>query len=103
MNIEMIKANNLLAGQYFFSRDTMRFFKSKVFPKVYGGKYFITRETNPSGETRFTVREAVNGGKYMKTVGEFFAHRTIKEARAVARAMAESDRGAAAINKAVNV
>lgn len=91
MNIDIIKANNLLAGQFFFSRDTMKFFKSKVFSTVYGERYFITRETNPSGETRFTVREAHDGGKHITTVGPFFSFRTLPEAREAARERVELD------------
>jgi len=100
MTIDTIKANNLIAGRCFFSRETMRFFKSRVFPTVYGGKYFITSEIKPDGEKRYTVREAIDGGKSIKTAA-YFAHRTIAGAKDMARALAEADRGAAAINKAV--
>ena len=85
MNIGTIKANNALSGKLFFSRESMRFFKSRVFSTVYGGKYFITRETNPSGDTRFTVREAHDGGKHITTVGPYFSFRTLEEARDAAR------------------
>ena len=101
MTIDMIKANNLLAGQYFFSRDTMRFFKSKVYPTIYGGKYFITRETDPRGRIGYTIREAVDGGKNIKTVGGFHVITELAEAKKAARACAEADRGAAAINEAL--
>lgn len=98
MTIQTIKANNLLAGQFFFSRDTMRFFKSRVLPTIYGGRYFITRETDPSGKTAFSVREAIDGGKNIKTIGAFHSM-TLEEAKAAARALAESVRGAVAINE----
>lgn len=93
MNIGIIKANNLLAGQHFFERATMRFFQSRVFSTVYGGKYFITSEINPSGEKRYTVREAVDGGKRIKTHG-FFAYRTLSDAKDQARlfALVEGER-----------
>jgi len=87
MNIEMIKASNLLAGQHFFERATMRFFQSRVFSTVYGGKYFITSEINPSGEKRYTVREAVDGGKFIKCTN-FFHHETLVAAKDEARQLA---------------
>lgn len=93
MTIETIKANNLLAGQFFFSKDSMRFFKSRVLPTVYGGRYFITREVNPSGKVAYTVREAVDGGKHIKTIGDFHMM-DLKEAKSMARAMAVSTVGA---------
>ena len=40
---EIIEANKE-AGQFFFSKNTMRFFKSHVLYGVYGGKYFLTSE-----------------------------------------------------------
>jgi len=100
VDIETIKENNRLAGQFFFSKDTMRFFKSKVLPTVYGDKYFITRETGPSGIPAYTVREAIDGGKNIKTVGAFNSM-TLAEAKAAARAFVESERGAKAINAAI--
>ena len=101
MNIQMIKANNILSGQHWFEPETLRFFKSRILSTVYGGKYFITRETNPSGEMRFSIREAIDGGKRINTVGAFHSIKTLAEAKDAARAMAESDRGVTAINQAV--
>lgn len=100
MTIDTIKANNLLAGQHFFERATMRFFKSRIFSTIYGGRYFITSEINPSGKKRYTVREALDGGKRIRCA-RFFHHVTLAAAKDEARAMAKGDRGAAAINKAV--
>lgn len=71
VTIESIKANNVVAGQRFFSRENMKFFNSYVLKKVYGGKFFITRETDPSGHTAYTVREAIDGGKKIKTRSNF--------------------------------
>lgn len=56
-----IKATNADAGWYFFSRNTMRFFRSKIFPTVYqgaGGVYFVTSEQpGPSAPREYRVRE----------------------------------------------
>ena len=90
MNLQMIKANNLLAGNNWFSPDTMRFFKSRVLPTIYGGRFFLSRETSPSGKTAYSVREAVDGGKSIKTRGEFHAY-SLEAARGFARALAAND------------
>lgn len=100
MTIDMIKANNLLAGKFFFSAATMRFFKSRVFPTVYGNRYFITSEIGWDMVRRYSIREAINEGRHIKTV-EYFAFMTLAAAKDEARAMVERDRGAASINKAV--
>jgi len=84
MTIATIKANNLLAGQHFFERATMRFFQSRVFSTIYGGKYFVTSEINPSGEKRYTVREAIDGGKRI-VCQHFFHHETLANAKREAR------------------
>lgn len=57
-----IKAINREKGQYFFSRNTMKFFASKVLPYVYEGKggiYFVTSEKMCFEDYRrvFTVRK----------------------------------------------
>jgi hypothetical protein len=79
-NITEIKAANEAAGRFWFRKDTLAFFKSKVYPTVVHGHYFITRETNPSGETAFSVRSCFDGE--IDTVGEFFSHATHAEALA---------------------
>jgi hypothetical protein len=43
-SVTAIKKANDAAGRYFFSPDTMRFFRSRVEPGVYGGRVFITSE-----------------------------------------------------------
>ena len=89
-SIESIKATNFLAGQYFFSRDTMKWFKSKVLPTVYRGKYFITSEVNPHGVKRYTIREAINGGSNIKTVGAFHSFIDAESARQAIRLLPEA-------------
>jgi len=43
-SIATIKELNKQAGYYFFSKDTMKFFASKVESKLYKSGYFITSE-----------------------------------------------------------
>ena len=77
-----VKRINARTGHFFFKPDTMRFFKSKVNPNemLYKDKYFITSETNPSGETRFTIREFNAESGDVHTIGDFHKFPTRKEA-----------------------
>ncbi|MHB8416296.1 MAG: DUF7447 family protein [Acidiferrobacteraceae bacterium] len=79
-----IRARNRAAGFHFFDRDTMAFFKCKVYPYLYGGHSFVTRETDPSGHTGYTLRYADDAGKIHK-LGAFMAYRTLESARAMAK------------------
>lgn len=68
-----IKELNREAGQYFFSRDTMRFFKSTIVTGLLKGGYFITGESQSgygSGR-KYTARKVdyLNGS--IQTLGEF--------------------------------
>lgn len=70
---------------HWFDADTMRFFKTKLPENGYelstGGVYFVTRETNPSGVSAYTVRRQLHNGD-IKTVGEFHKYKTAAAARA---------------------
>lgn len=80
----MIERENIRAGYYWFSPDTKRFFKS-VIPKEATRKgnfaYFITRETNPSGDSAYTIRKANLKTGDVDTEGEFFKYSTRAEAQ----------------------
>jgi len=88
------------AGSYFFSRDSMRFFKSRLLEGVYhsgdskavpgGVFYFVTSEAYDDAPRHYTVRRAVLGTQRgdrpaidIDTVGEH--HATPAEARRAAR------------------
>jgi hypothetical protein len=88
------------AGSYFFSRDTMRFFKSRLLSGVYPANgheategamfYFVTSEAYGDDPRHYTVRRAVLGSHRdglpaidIDTVGEH--HATPAEARRAAR------------------
>jgi rRNA processing protein Krr1/Pno1 len=66
---------------YWFAPKTMKFFKSKVYPTVYGGKYFISSEQSPFGPRRFTIREYDEVNDDINTVGEMGKYRSLEEAR----------------------
>jgi hypothetical protein len=72
------KAANKASGRFWFSPDTMRFFRSKVEGGLisFGSRqFFITSEQfvpseGPADPRKFTVREALADGS-VDTVGEF--------------------------------
>jgi hypothetical protein len=51
-DVEQVKRANSNAGHHFFSRDTMRFFASRVSDGVYGGRMFVTSEKRGFQDTR---------------------------------------------------
>ena len=70
MTIQDIRTANQRAGRFFFSPDTMRFFKSRVLPTVFegvGGIYFVTSEQFVGSEgaqpRRYTVRRVESSGE----------------------------------------
>lgn len=78
--IETIKTENKRAGRFFFSRDTMRFFNSKIESHLIYNRFFITSE-RPSKEDRkrFTIRTV--GEDYdIGKLGEFQQFATKKQA-----------------------
>ena len=89
--IKAIKEANQAASGTFFDRRTISFFKAKVLPTVYGGKYFITSDVLPSSDMgpvdkRYSVREALPTG-LIKLVGERHAYPSKSTARAAIREM----------------
>jgi hypothetical protein len=67
-----VKELNREAGQYFFSRDTMRFFNSHIEGALLKGGYFVTSETqNYNTPRKYTARKVdyLNGS--ISTLGEF--------------------------------
>ena len=84
---EIIKANES-AGLKFFEEGTMNFFGSKIYSKVYEGKYFITSEKDGpyrGSKRKFTIREAFADGSI--TSHGFCEHKTYKSAE---RALSKS-------------
>jgi hypothetical protein len=75
----IIEANDA-AGNYFFEVGTMRFFNSVLYPRVYGGRYFITGERrDESYPEEFTIRVALDNG-HVNTVGDFQAFASYEDA-----------------------
>lgn len=87
--ITEIKRANKAAGNTFFDRSHMRFWRSRIESPVYGGKYFVTSEQTDD-ERVYTVRRANDDGE-IETMGHFgmWPDRTI--ARRWARMCAKED------------
>lgn len=93
--IDHIMAHNERAGLYFFSYDTMQFFKSTVGNTVYtspDGKYayFATGEKGLHTPRRFTVRVYNAATGDISTHGEFQAYQSLGGAVAAAKKAAQS-------------
>lgn len=75
-------------GHYWFSKETLRFFKSKIYGPVYGTEYgrflFISSEKRDDERRKFTIREMEPDGS-IETVGEFQAYGTYKAAEKAIR------------------
>ncbi len=75
-SIEEIQEANERLGHHFFSKDTMRFFSSRIGTTIYGGCLFVTSEQNKSiinGKRQprgYTVRIAREDGS-LNTVSDF--------------------------------
>lgn len=54
-SIEQLKLVNAANGFFFFSPDTMKFFKTKICGGIIFGRFFITQDSMPN--IMFTVRE----------------------------------------------
>jgi hypothetical protein len=82
-NITEVKKANKEKGQHFFSKDTLAFFGSKVYPELYtveGRQFFITSEDNFNRtEKGYTIREAMPDGD-VETIGDFLQYSTKEQA-----------------------
>jgi hypothetical protein len=90
--MKAIKEANKEAGQHFFDRSTMRFFKSKIASRrPLGGRFFITSEQQEWNSPRkYTVREALENGS-IKTVGSFQGYWSVEEAKQAIKALLKEE------------
>ena len=86
--IAAIRAANNRIGRHWFSKDTMRFFKTKVYSTIYGGRYFITSDEELQAVPGYQhaqkvrvykVREAEDNGEV--NTASTLTFRTLSEAR----------------------
>lgn len=60
--IDNVIARNKEVGGTFFDKRTVLYFKNKVHPTLYGGKYFISYDVMEDGEKLYTVRKVLASG-----------------------------------------
>lgn len=83
--IQQIINANRNRGNHFFSKESMRFFSSRVHCEVYNGCYFVTSEKFDWKSPRlYTVRKANSDGT-IETVGDFQAFDTRSKAHTFAK------------------
>lgn len=80
-----MKAKVTASGSYFFERQTMEFFHSKIESPLIHGTYFVTSEypDDPAGK-RYTARyfEVTPAGNMdHREIGEFMAYESVAEAK----------------------
>ena len=86
MTIKEIRKRMDAAGSFWWNRDTMRYFNTKVMTECEPGKYgrrywyFITSDDNYRHEERFNVRKYDAEENDIRTVGEFCLFKTLEEA-----------------------
>ena len=81
LTMDDVKRNNREAGQFFFSPDTMKFFRSKIESKLVKGRFFITSEQAGDEHPReFTIRVYDADTHGISTMGGFQAYKTMEEA-----------------------
>jgi hypothetical protein len=83
LSVDQIKKHNEAIGHHFFSKETMRWFSSKVYEDLHLGRYFITSEMDTYGTDsvrKYTIRVAKGDGT-IDTVGEFCQYSSLKSAR----------------------
>lgn len=94
--IEQIKQKNRALGRHWFSRDTMRFFRTRIMCRVFpceDGALFVTSDCHPTRSgwcRRYSVRRADAAGE-ISTVGEFGGWRTRSQALAEAGRLARQE------------
>jgi hypothetical protein len=76
---------NKAKGFHWFSKDTMRFWKTRVSNWDCISGLFITSEQPPSGPRKYTLRKADFESGQVLTIGEFCAYNTIGAAKTALR------------------
>ena len=89
--MDCIRRANEDARMYWFSPDTMRFFRSRVSDQVYqgpGGIYFVSSERGPEMPRMYTVRRFRPDTGGVETAEEFQGYAKATQARRVAARLA---------------
>jgi|SRR6187402_1895917 len=86
-DINDIKDAHARFGGNWFSKDTMRYWGTRVHSAVYGGTYFVSSEGDFDHVRVYTVRRIDSDGS-ISTVGDFGAYATSRQAHKAAKAHA---------------
>lgn len=77
---------------HWFDKETMRFFKSRVYSDIYPGKdgkvYFVSSEQGPVGNRGYSIRRYDVATDCISTEGTFMVWKTLAAARAAAKRIA---------------
>jgi hypothetical protein len=89
-SITQIEARNSKIGHCFFSKDSKKFFSSRILSTIYKGVYFITSERNGFDDysRSFTIRMALNDGS-IDTIGGFNRFKTKQQAQKFIKSLPE--------------
>lgn len=85
------------AGSYWFTPDTMRFFRTRLceaacYPsEKERATYFVTSEQPPHGSRKYSVRKASWDNADISTIGEFCGYATRGTADRAAKRMAKGE------------
>jgi hypothetical protein len=79
--IEQMKRDSLAHGNFFFTRETMNFWGSKVVAGMFNNNTFVTSEdTFDRSQKLFTARQYDWEKHDVKTIGEFQQFKAIEDA-----------------------
>jgi len=86
--LDQIERMSRAIGGHWFDADALRFFGSRVYCPVLGGRFFVSSEKHPEegrwdAVRRYTVRECRNGD--IETVNDFGQYATLTAARNAAK------------------
>ena len=73
-DVESIETAVKNSGSHWFDKESMRFFRTKLYPQVFSGEYgiyFITSESPPNGTRKFSVRKFNPETLSINTCGKF--------------------------------
>lgn len=88
-HIDNVIEANKAAGGTFFDNRTVLYFKNKVLPTMYGGKYFISYDLTEDGDKLYSVRKVLNSG-LIGTEGERGMYASQSEAREAIRELLDA-------------
>lgn len=84
-DISEIMQVNESVGNKFFSHKAMRFFKSRICPTIYGGRYFVTSEEVWDIGRRYSIRECSDDGAIITHHSMIGSHKeAVKHAKELA-------------------